>query len=49
MSRPQITITEEPSPFSMKKMEYTEQYGKIYFNRLQRLTPKIQNSITQKK
>ena len=48
MSRPTITVTEEPSPFQMKKMEYNEQYGTIYFDRLKRLYPLVETSIKRK-
>ena len=45
MKRPEITITIEQSSFLMNKMEYNEQYGAIYFDRLKRLYPLVETSI----
>lgn len=44
MKRPEINVQIESS-FLMKKMEFNEQYGAIYFNRLKRLYPLLEETI----
>ena len=48
MKRPEINVKIEQSPYIMKKMDYDEQYGTIYFDRLKRLSPLIENIIDRK-
>ncbi|EDR22929.1 DNA polymerase delta small subunit, putative [Entamoeba dispar SAW760] len=45
MKRPEVNIVIEKTSFLMEKMEYIEQYGTIYFDRLKRLRPLLEISV----